>query len=152
MRIFLLIFIFLGLATIGFAQTVLPGRNRESTKIWITNGFKRGHYYLTETDSTVTLTTNDNRRPLVVHCSFDKPGRKGICQSEKVSLDCDSCYQIAFKMFLAKKRFHWKLIGTDRYFSKISRKLLLVDNTDQHYFTLTELAVSDDEYKKLLAQ
>jgi len=141
-----------GLSSLSFAQTVLPGRDKEGTKIWITNGFKKGLYDLTETDSTVTLTTNDKYRPLIIHCSFDRPGKKGICLSEKVSLDCDSCYQKIFKLFLDKKRFDWKLIGTDRYLSKPSRKLLLAGNAAVHAFTLSILNMSDEEYKKLLSK
>jgi hypothetical protein len=153
MKTFLLVFAFsTGLASVSFSQTVLPGRDRPGTKIWITNGFKSGQYGLTETDSTMTLTTHDKFRPLIVRCSFDKPGKKGICKSEKVSLDCDSCYKKTFKLFLDKKRFDWKLTGTDRYLSKPSRKLLLAGNAAVHAFTLSILNMGDEEYKKLLSK
>ncbi len=153
MKTCLFIIVFLtGLASISFAQTVLPGRNKEHTKIWITNGFKKGEYDLTETDSTVTLTTHGKYRPLTIRCSFDKPGKKGICLSEKVILDCDSCYQKIFKLFLDKNRFDWKVTGTDRYLSKPSRKLLLAGNASMYYFTLSILDTSDEEYRKMLGK
>jgi len=153
MKTLLLVFVFLiGLASISFAQTVLPGRDRAGTRIWITNGFKKGQYDLTETDSTITLTTRGESRSLIIHCSFNKPGKKGICRVEKISLDCDSCYQKIIKLFLDKKRFDWKMIGADRYLSKISRKLMLAGNAAVHAFTLSMLDMSDDEYKRLLSK
>ncbi|WP_448700475.1 hypothetical protein ACFGVR_00910 [Mucilaginibacter sp. AW1-3] len=138
------------ICSVSYAQKVLPGRDKSGTKIWITYGFKKSDYDLKETDTSLTLITHNKYRPIEIHCSIDKTSRYGKCVSEKINFDCDSCYQKIFKVMLDKKRFHWKLIDTNRYLSKISRKLLLAGNTEGHYFTLSILNVSDEEYKKML--
>jgi len=148
-RFLLIVILLTGFYTDGFAQTILTGRDKSSTRIFLKGDFSKVEYNFTETDSTCTLTTNDAKISKVkVHCSFNGAGK---CQSEKISFDCDSCYQHIFKAMLGKTRFKWKEVAQGRYLSKESRKLLLAGNSTAHYFTLSMVNVSDEEYKKLLA-
>ncbi len=136
------------LSPMSFGQTILTDRNKHDTETWLKSDFRKFKYELKKTDTTYDLVTADTIwRPVRVHCSFDKQGK---CRVQKMSFDCDSCYRRIFKDFLDRKRFDWKLVGPDRYLSKISRKLLLVGNTAGHYFTLSMVDVTDEEYKKML--
>ncbi len=137
------------LSSLSFGPCILTNRSKKSAKIWISSGIKTKKYKLSETDSTLTLTTTDSTtNGVIISCSF----KKDNCVAQKIAFDCDACYRETMKIMLDKKRFKWKQVGPDRYLSKASRKLLLAGNSAEKYVTLTMLTMSDDEYKKLLAK
>ncbi len=150
MKISLAVLVFvMGLSSLSLGQTILTNRSKSSAKTWLKGDFRKYKYNLTETDTTLMLTTIDSTiSKVVVTCSFVKDN----CLSEKIAFDCDTCYRITFNRMLDKKRFEWKEIAPGRYISKASRKLLLVGHSAERYLTLSMLTISDDEYKKLLGK
>lgn len=148
MKTAFLTLLFLGFYHGVFAQTILVGKNKERTKNGVESDFRKIKYVIAETDTTLTLTTNDTTiRPIIVYCGFKKDGQ---CFSQKIVFDCDTCYHKILKQILNRNRFEWKKVGADQYLSKYSSRLLLAGSTDNKNYTISLLDVTDEEYKKLM--
>ncbi|MEO6524513.1 MAG: hypothetical protein ABIN91_22710 [Mucilaginibacter sp.] len=149
MRCFLFFLIlFTGLFVNSFGQTILIGKSKSSAAVWLKGDFRKLKYNIAQTDTSYMLTTADSSISKVsVYCTFNK---KGDCISQKISFDCDSCYQKDLKLMLSRKNLEWSPIPSEKYLSKYAKHLLLIYNEKNRYYILKFIDINEAEYERLL--
>lgn len=78
---------------------------------------------LSETDSTILIseaTPEKTFKENLLHLN-----KTGICKSETINFNCDSCYKNELERILLIEKYSWKKINENQYISKFEENLLL---------------------------
>jgi hypothetical protein len=108
-----------------FSQNFI-GKNKKQVKKFL-------QQQITKNDSlTITLTDNDSVILYSIKAGKVLPAdfvygftNAGKCRLEKVTAECDSCYQKFLRTVLEQKKYGWKKINENQYISKYAARLMI---------------------------
>ncbi|MEI2737675.1 MAG: hypothetical protein V9F01_02705 [Chitinophagaceae bacterium] len=131
--------IFLFLPFLGFSQNFIGKKKTQVLKEL--QGLAKKNDSLTiainDNDSVITYSIKASKtQPADFVYGFDKNGR---CQSEKITANCDSCYNKYLQDVLNVKKYQWKKINENQYISKYAARLMIELPAESKEFTYTIL-------------
>ena len=92
---------------------------------------------LTEKESELVYTIKPVKvLPAEFIYGFDKNGK---CQSEKITANCDSCFNKFLTAALRHKKYGWKKINENQYVSKYTYRIMIELPADGNDFSYTIL-------------
>jgi len=134
-----ILLLFLLLPVTAFSQHFI-GKNKPWVKKYLQRQIKKNdslHITLTDHDSMLVYSIKAGKvLPAEFVYGFST---SGICRSEKVIANCDSCFKKFLDIALAEKKFEWKKINENQYVSKYSARRMIELSPDNQAFYYTIL-------------
>lgn len=140
----------ISLADTAYAQGYINSTRSASKKVFAKYiNTQKYQATINETDSSLTFLLRDPKvQNLDIFLHFDKRGK---CDSEIITLSCDSCYHKYLNNILSRGYYKWTKVDTITYFAKSRYKLVLTTGLEKPFSFMTRRStLNASDYKQII--